>query len=269
MYIRLYYSMNIEKIYKEHLSGVNMHILRDRYNLKRGVLEYHFKKNNLKIYKYNTKYIVNNNIFNIIDSELKAYLVGFFAADGCVNKDNRISLCLTEQDVYIIELFKNSICKEKDYTTILNVKGAINRRPQVMWRINSPYIVKDLEKYNIKNNKTHLELNMEAIPESLKIHFIRGYFDGDGHVRKNRFEASICSPTKNILLEMQKELLRNDITSNMQYLKSGMFVLAIYNKVNICKFYEVLFKNSECALPRKLIRLKTLYDLVNSEVTKP
>ena len=49
----------------------------------------------------------NEEYFNVIDSEKKAYLLGYFLADGCVTNPSNgkkcISMCLQEQDKYILE----------------------------------------------------------------------------------------------------------------------------------------------------------------------
>lgn len=48
----------------------------------------------------NKKY-VNENIFENIDTEEKAYWLGFMFADGCINRtSDRIELSLKEEDLY-------------------------------------------------------------------------------------------------------------------------------------------------------------------------
>lgn len=267
MFIWLHYSMNINDLYIEHLAGLNLVKLREKYNLKRGYLEYHFKKLNLPVKKFNRKYKVNHTFFSIIDSELKAYLLGFFAADGSVNKDGRISICISEKDSYIINLFRESICKEKIENKIINLKGTKNRQPQLTWRINSPTIIKDLEKFGIKNKKTYLELSMKDLDFNYRIHFLRGFFDGDGHVRKNRFEAVIVSATKNILNEFIEVLDVLNIKSKITIDNKGLFRMVIYGKINLSNFFKYVFKDSTYFLNRKYLRLEEIYKLVNSEVT--
>ena len=62
---------------------------------------------NLKIKNMGKKLTKNEDYFNVIDSELKAYLLGYFLADGCITnptKGNKcISMCLQEKDRYILE----------------------------------------------------------------------------------------------------------------------------------------------------------------------
>lgn len=64
------------------------------------------------------KYSVNDNFFKVIDSEEKAYLLGFFLADGSYNlgtrctKSYRYQVCLQGRDKSIIDFFQNFICPE-------------------------------------------------------------------------------------------------------------------------------------------------------------
>lgn len=62
---------------------------------------------NLKEINMGKKINKNEEYFNVIDSEKKAYLLGYFLADGCVTNPSNgkkcISMCLQEQDKYILE----------------------------------------------------------------------------------------------------------------------------------------------------------------------
>lgn len=119
-----------------------------------------------------------NNIrnFEIIDTEEKAYWLGFLYADGSVGStDNRIELGLAEKDLNHIEKFKEFI----------GVPNKISYRPQTK---SYRYIFKsipckeDLIKQGCMPKKS-LILKFpteQQVPEHLIRHFIRGYFDGDG-----------------------------------------------------------------------------------------
>lgn len=65
-----------------------------------------------------TTHIVNHNYFDNIDTEEKAYFLGFLVADGCLTKDVRKSGFLSKRinfsnsiwDKEIIERFRDIIC---------------------------------------------------------------------------------------------------------------------------------------------------------------
>lgn len=52
----------------------------------------------------NRKYLLNKNLFKIIDSEWKAYFLGLIFADGNIQKDRyRLTLSLSKKDKEILQ----------------------------------------------------------------------------------------------------------------------------------------------------------------------
>ena len=142
-----------------------------------------------KIYK--TK--VNDTYFDVIDTEKKAYILGFLIADGCIiyeqKKSGYISKSIrfsnTVDDSEAISCIRDEICPQrvlKEYNTTSNRR----KKAQFSFKWVSNYMVNTLEtKYNIKRRKTFdkdFVLPENAIPEHLFRHFLRGFFDGDGHI---------------------------------------------------------------------------------------
>src|ERR1700678_1934484 len=52
---------------------------------------------------------IEENFFEVIDTEAKAYFLGLLYADGCVYRGYRIYLGLTEPDKYLIEQFRKYV----------------------------------------------------------------------------------------------------------------------------------------------------------------
>ena len=79
---------------------------------------------------------------------------------------------------------KNHICPNNKLTYSNNQKGVFCRKPQVRLRWTSPYMVDKLMSYGINPNKTkEIDFKFDFTllkSEELKIHFLRGFFDGDG-----------------------------------------------------------------------------------------
>ena len=112
--------------------------------------------------------------FNTIDTEAKAYWLGFIAADGNVYK-NTLAFGLAARDQGHLERFLNAI--EGNY--------AITRRPNslgmdsVWLKVNSVRFVDALAKHGIGPRKS-LTLAWPNVPTDMERHFLRGYIDGDG-----------------------------------------------------------------------------------------
>jgi LAGLIDADG-like domain len=138
----------------------------------------------------------NDTFFDKIDNEIKAYLLGFLIADGCINIEEkkrngvvyaynkRISFCNSIDDLSTIELIKENICPNNKLVYTNNQQGVKFRKPQVKIRWTSPYMVNKLIEYGIHSNKTKdfsFKFDFSILKsEDLKIHFLRGFFDGDG-----------------------------------------------------------------------------------------
>lgn len=156
---------------------------------------YYIKTRNIKVKRKGQRPIVNDKYFNNIDSENKAYILGFFLADGTISSEkrkknspysNRIGFNNSIDDLEIIEKIRDEISPDSNIQTHQYNRGALNRKPQATLRITSNEIIKTLKNdFNISQNKTfniNFKFNFDKIPNHLIRHFIRGFFDGDGSV---------------------------------------------------------------------------------------
>lgn len=151
-------------------------------------------KNNRNI---NRAYPLNTKFFNKIDSEEKAYWLGFLYADGCVSlKGQQISIILQHRDINHLEKFKKSIGTTKPVKVIMNqvrhfAKDRFSICSSARLFISSKDMGEDLIKLGCFEAKS-LTLKFpteEQIPNNLLNHFIRGYFDGDGCVSFTKRET--------------------------------------------------------------------------------
>lgn len=124
----------------------------------------------------------NENYFENIDSEDKAYFLGFICADGCVINDSKnyrykLLLKIHTKDRHILEDFVEHIEGEMDIWTH-------GQRDICEVGFSGKKIINDLEHLGVIQNKT-FNLEYPKIREDLERHFLRGYFDGDGCIRIN------------------------------------------------------------------------------------
>ena len=94
-----------------------------------------------------SKRSLRHNFFKNIKTEIQAYLLGFHAADGSINKErNTLRIKVTKKDSEIIELFKEYISPEA-YTRDVNFFNTIIRKNQMITKytfyinIASKYII--------------------------------------------------------------------------------------------------------------------------------
>lgn len=135
------------------------------------------------------KYALDEHILDVIDTEEKAYFLGFFYADGYNAKYKReITITLNEDDEDILQAFKTLFSYSgeiKRHPEKLNSNGYMIR-PTVELSIGSTYLTKKLEELGAPQNKSFVIEFPTWLPKDLYRHFIRGYFDGDGCITWRR-----------------------------------------------------------------------------------
>lgn len=120
----------------------------------------------------------DNTIFEKIDSEEKAYWLGFLEADGCLHSgkgDYRIELGLKEEDYHHLEKYRDFIGKNNKIS---------HRDDSNSYRFNfrDKKVHADLIKLGCTPRKS-LTLQFpteQQVSDELLLPFLRGYFDGDG-----------------------------------------------------------------------------------------
>jgi len=118
-------------------------------------------------------YSLNEDFFKFPSSDM-FWVLGFIAADGCIERSRTWSVCQKKIEPII------KIKKHIGYT------GPIEERKIFRLRVNSNKHVDDLNKFGIIKRKS-LILNFPVIPNEYFWDFVRGYFDGDGSIfKRNR-----------------------------------------------------------------------------------
>lgn len=267
--------LDYKEIYqKEHIENeLTYSQIREKYNIPRGTWDYWVRKK-FRLRNDHRKYRANDTFFSNIDTEIKAYLLGFLYADGYITNDGRIGCRLTADDDEIIKLIQKYIAVESPirYTNYQNIK----RRPQVVICWKSKQMYKDLLKLGFHTDKTHINSNIFSfIPENLKLAFIRGYCDGDGSIRFTKhpegwYRCSVifCNGCPKILEDV-KEFFENsyNICGKIQHVKN--FYRLVYEKVlDAAKISYLLYNNANFYLTRKYNSAKEMINYrTNTELT--
>lgn len=133
------------------------------------------------------KYELNEEYFSIIDTQEKAYWLGFLSADGYVNETrNQIQFELQERDKESVKLFANTISKTY-YEPLITISNGFLHYYVLL---TSKKLVEDLKKYNVYQNKS-LTFSPPELPKELIPYWIIGYMDGDGCLFKSKKRLKI------------------------------------------------------------------------------
>ncbi|MGB1955065.1 MAG: hypothetical protein ACPHUK_05635 [Candidatus Poseidoniaceae archaeon] len=128
----------------------------------------------------------NNNFFESIDCEEKAYWLGFLAGDGYIDR-NRPNLGCESADIEHMELLSETI-GEPSYTTHRDRsdrEGYENSKPTATVNVFDGKLVADLLKLGFiqgGNKSRDCNISLELMHEDLHRHFWRGMFDADGYL---------------------------------------------------------------------------------------
>lgn len=120
----------------------------------------------------------NHNYFKTIDTEEKAYILGFLYADG-YNSDKQVVITQLEQDVDILEKINKALNADNQITRKLQ---STNNKTKCQLCYSSIDMCTDLTNLGCFRNKSLACTFPTFLDKSLIRHFIRGYFDGDGCV---------------------------------------------------------------------------------------
>lgn len=196
------------------------------------------------------KYSMNQSFFEIIDTEEKAYWLGFLLADGCIKEDRQVLLRLGKKDKSHLEKFQKSIGSRYPYFYVdyNNTAGVC---------IGSKKMCADLSKYGCVMNKTFL-IYYPEIPADLDRHFIRGYFDGDGSFSYNPKNKSsmfdICGK-KDFLLDIQAKMMDYVGLNKTKILKTkSIHALRYGGRKQTLRILNWLYEDSTLYLDRKYQR---------------
>lgn len=196
---------------------------------------------------------LNENYFDEIDSNEKAYYLGLLLADGSVSKSlNHVEISLADPDWTLLHEFKESIEAHKALVKDRKTRG--NQTPSKRLTLCSKTLVKSLVEWGMTPARTYSWDLQREIPEEFIPHFVRGYWDGDGSVGENFFSVAVCAPEfastfkryLTFLNEGVPPLERTFATKNMK-LMYEFSIKSTQHKLVRDKLYE----NPSPCLPRK------------------
>lgn len=249
---------------QEFLSRINnfLKLIDENHTFKRACLIANISKTaGYKYLKGNYKQKGNrlqheHTFFDCIDSEIKAYLLGFLLADGSISKTkNHITIHNSVNDLQVIEYFQKFITPE----TKIHFREYELKKNTVLIAWSSKHMKKTLEGYNILPNKTfHLDFTFDFnITGKFTRHFMRGFFDGDGTLTSGRLEFmnnslpfikqinTIISSLFHVEPKVRERKTKNVTTFLVYYNSFGK------RKMFFKTIYDWFYKDSNYFLPRK------------------
>ncbi|MCZ2224542.1 MAG: hypothetical protein LC122_13035 [Chitinophagales bacterium] len=204
------------------------------------------------------KYKINMDYFEKIDTEEKAYFLGFLYSDGHIHSnDNTVTITLKDNDVEILKKFSNIIYGfEKLYEQKRKLKDGTEAR-YISLSFQGEKIHSDLIKLGCTPVKSHTITFPTFLADNLYRHFIRGVLDGDGCIytpSKPGLNPCVDITSNEFFLKGLSEHVKNTINvicgiyGRKDKKSKG---LQITGKFKIKKFLDYIYKDSTIYLQRK------------------
>lgn len=275
--------INIKDLIKDYTDGYSLEQLSKKYHRKPSTLSSLLKELGINIINRQNRVRFNENVFDVIDTEEKAYWLGFIFADGNISsqKDNKkkvykFELTIGEEDVEHLHKFNKFMQHEKDNVKLKPVKYNGTIRNSYRWTVSNKHLWEILNSYGCTPNKSlTLKFPTSVLSSNtLKLAFIRGYFDGDGCISfSDKTHTKPCisivgtpdflEAIKTQMLDSKHKLVKSHDNNNitMVYSLSGSEALAfmykLYYKTHIFlnRKFKLFLYFKDCRFKAKALEL--------------
>lgn len=277
-YLPKQFLISDEEIKNRYLNGESLHdiakdaqttkslmALRKRLNSMGIDTNVSQKKYSLKIHNSCKKYKLDEHVFDIIDTEEKAYWLGFLMADGYNHESKTmVALRIQGEDSEHLEKFKTFLQTDTPIY-IFKYTTPISKIEKEYCELNvcSPIFSQSLAKQGCVQGKTYI-LEFPNIDTSLYSHFIRGYFDGDGCIsirQRNDRKSPKCKQIQfnivgkeDVILKIQEIICNNTgvFKTKLRSPKNNFAKRISWTGRNVCKkILDYLYKDATIYLQRK------------------
>ena len=235
------------------------------------------KASRLGLKKY--PYICDYHYFDEIDTEEKAYWLGFLTADGWINKNDKNNAGVTGielqyGDINHLRKFNKSIGGNYQITdrwrtcSLSKYKDKKNHTCTI--RIFSLIMYNSLVDKGFTNNKS-FDYHVPNLRQDLIRHYIRGYFDGDGcfTFTNKTFHINFITASKMLnddisrILNLEKfNFIENSYINDFN---TTMYKIDIYRNNDRLKFLDWIYQDCNIYLDRKY---KKYLKVKNSQIAQ-
>lgn len=259
----------VNKVIHLYKSGKNSAEIQEITNIKKTTILYWLKKNNVQIRHRGPKSkISREDFFDNIDSEEKAYYLGWIMADGNISITNnqyclKVGVSIVDED--IILKFMKAIGSTNKIRYVTPKKGKGAGKTYVLVSLSSKHMCESLMKLGVIPAKSGYE-SFPNIPKDLEHHFVRGFFDGDGItcITRGRKRAGFISSERLLKAIQEKTNLPKKIHHNSDCINQNVCYYLL-NKQESIKLYDYMYKDATIWMNRKKARMDYICD--NTEIT--
>lgn len=253
-YVTKYSDEIINEAIKMYNDGFYTTEIDNALGLKRGIAASLLKRKGIELRHRGPKSkIKKEDFFDKIDTEEKAYFLGWLMADGNISINEgqySLKIHIAIKDRELIDKFL--LCIGSDNKT--KIKEGKNTSYYVS--LSSVHMCKSLMNLGMLPRKSGKETFPQVIPKEVYRHFMRGVFDGDGitDISRNRsgFVGSkeMLNTILKLLNDSDRKIIQNKKNLSIYYFLGG--------KKFSKKLYSYLYNDANIWLNRKRERLEKI-----------
>lgn len=211
-------------------------------------------------------YMCDYHYFEEIDTEEKAYWLGFLTADGWINKSKKTNAGVTGielqySDINHLKKFNKSIggnykITDRWRSCSISTKDKNKNNHMCCIRIFSSIMYNSLVNKGFSNSKSY-DFHIPNIKNDLIRHYIRGYFDGDGCLclTNNTFHISFITASQvlndDIVKILKTENFNLTESSYISKFDTTMYKINIYRLQDKINFLNWIYEDCNIYLDRK------------------
>ena len=218
------------------------------------------------------KYYVNEHYFDDIRNPEVIYTLGFLYADGSNNPKSGITMCLEEQDGYILERININMNNENPVKFLDKSNKhdfGYNYKNQYMFKTYNSRIIKVLTVLGVVQNKSLILEFPKWLHPSMYPFFLLGVFDGDGSLYK--YDRKDSTPQINLTITSTEQFCKAivDICAKYLDIRGHIYDASCHNGITkvftlsgsivVKKFLDWMYKDATIFLQRKFDRYNEYY----------
>ena len=140
--------------------------------------------------------------FRLIDTPMKAWVLGLLTADGSISKAGQLKLELHQKDLGIVEAVRDELAPDARIS-FYNTRTT----PMSRFMVSDTQLINDLASHHVVNAKTLITQWPTDLPDALENSYICGYFDGDGAIhRTHPLRWAITGGNREFLVAIQERI---------------------------------------------------------------
>lgn len=265
----------LEEMCTLYNSGISMKELGKMFKINYLTVKSYLKKLGIRLRvssEIHRHYKLNENFFDEIDTEEKAYFLGLLYADGCnIAHANVIKIALQVDDKYIVEKLRDLIFLE--YRPLHCIREKIRKNgihQKEMWEltITNKHMSNVLNNHGMMERKTFTVTFPKWLSKNLIPHFIRGYNDGDGCIENRNGNCRVETLGTQEFCESIKNIIHNKLEVKSSVTKRRSIYRFSICGINALKFLDWTYDNSTIYFKRKYIKYIELKEINNQKLLK-